>query len=440
MNLSSEAVAESAAPDDVARVARQGLWILGLALGGFLVWAALAPLDEGVPASALVSVETQRKAVQHLSGGIVREVRVREGQRVSAGEVLFKLDQAAARANYENVRQHYLGARALQARLQAEQQGRTELSLHPDLQAALQDPLILSQLHTQQALRRTRAQTLEAELRSLEESVQGQRAIIESTTAMRISREAQQRLLREELQHTRGLVTEGYAPRNRQLELERNLADVDFSLSDLRGRQEQAKRAVAELQQRMQHSQHNFRQEVETQLSTVTQDVQADAEKLRALSDELARTEITAPSSGQVVGLAVQTVGGVIQSGQKLLDIVPEGESLLLDVRIAPHLIDKVRTGLVADVRFSTFSNAPMLVVEGRVETVSTDLLTDPQAQVSYYLARVALTPQGLKSLQGRQLQPGMPAEVVIKTGERSLLNYLLHPLIKRMAASLKET
>jgi protease secretion system membrane fusion protein len=314
------------------------------------------------------------------------------------------------------------------------------LSLHPDLQAALQDPLILSQLHTQQALRRTRAQTLEAELRSLEESVQGQRAIIESTTAMRISREAQQRLLREELQHTRGLVTEGYAPRNRQLELERNLADVDFSLSDLRGRQEQAKRAVAELQQRMQHSQHNFRQEVETQLSTVTQDVQADAEKLRALSDELARTEITAPSSGQVVGLAVQTVGGVIQSGQKLLDIVPEGESLLLDVRIAPHLIDKVRTGLVADVRFSTFSNAPMLVVEGRVETVSTDLLTDPQAQVSYYLARVALTPQGLKSLQGRQLQPGMPAEVVIKTGERSLLNYLLHPLIKRMAASLKET
>jgi len=433
-------VAESAAPDDVARVARQGLWILGLALGGFLVWAALAPLDEGVPASALVSVETQRKAVQHLSGGIVREVRVREGQRVSAGEVLFKLDQAAARANYENVRQHYLGARALQARLQAEQQGRTELSLHPDLQAALQDPLILSQLHTQQALRRTRAQTLEAELRSLEESVQGQRAIIESTTAMRISREAQQRLLREELQHTRGLVTEGYAPRNRQLELERNLADVDFSLSDLRGRQEQAKRAVAELQQRMQHSQHNFRQEVETQLSTVTQDVQADAEKLRALSDELARTEITAPSSGQVVGLAVQTVGGVIQSGQKLLDIVPEGESLLLDVRIAPHLIDKVRTGLVADVRFSTFSNAPMLVVEGRVETVSTDLLTDPQAQVSYYLARVALTPQGLKSLQGRQLQPGMPAEVVIKTGERSLLNYLLHPLIKRMAASLKET
>jgi protease secretion system membrane fusion protein len=440
MNLSSEAVAESAAPDDVARVARQGLWILGLALGGFLVWAALAPLDEGVPASALVSVETQRKAVQHLSGGIVREVRVREGQRVSAGEVLFKLDQAAARANYENVRQHYLGARALQARLQAEQQGRTELSLHPDLQAALQDPLILSQLHTQQALRRTRAQTLEAELRSLEESVQGQRAIIESTTAMRISREAQQRLLREELQHTRGLVTEGYAPRNRQLELERNLADVDFSLSDLRGRQEQAKRAVAELQQRMQHSQHNFRQEVETQLSTVTQDVQADAEKLRALSDELARTEIAAPSSGQVVGLAVQTVGGVIQSGQKLLDIVPEGESLLLDVRIAPHLIDKVRTGLVADVRFSTFSNAPMLVVEGRVETVSTDLLTDPQAQVSYYLARVALTPQGLKSLQGRQLQPGMPAEVVIKTGERSLLNYLLHPLIKRMAASLKET
>jgi protease secretion system membrane fusion protein len=150
--------------------------------------------------------------------------------------------------------------------------------------------------------------------------------------------------------------------------------------------------------------------------------------------------EIKSPANGQVVGLSVQTVGAILQPGQKLLDVVPDNQTLLLEARIPPHLIDKVQAGLSADVRFNSFAHSPQLVVEGKVISVSGDLLSDPQQpQFLYYLARVQVTPAGMKTLGARQMQPGMPAEIVIKTGERSLLTYLLHPLTKRMAASMKE-
>jgi len=133
-------------------------------------------------------------------------------------------------------------------------------------------------------------------------------------------------------------------------------------------------------------------------------------------------------------------VGAVLQPGQKLLDIVPDNKTLLLEASIPPHLIDKVKAGLAADIRFNTFPNSPALVVEGKVMSISGDLLSDPQQpQLSYYLARVEVTPAGMKTLGQRQMQPGMPAEIVVKTGARSLLTYLLHPLLKRMAASMKE-
>jgi protease secretion system membrane fusion protein len=439
IQTSSEKNTDQLPHDEAKRVATKGLLALGIGFGLFVIWAALAPLDEGVPSSAIVSVETQRKAVQHLSGGIVREVKVTEGQEVEAGDVLFRLNEASARANFEGVRQRYLGLRAVQARLQAEQLAKTELVLHPDLLLAQTDPLIAIQVQTQQALLRTRVRSLQAELKSLTESIQGQEALVASSLAMQGSRQAQLRLLTEELGQTRQLVLEGYAPRNRQLELERALADVQASLYDLQGRKEQATHSIAEMRQRIERTQQVFLQEVQSQLSSVTQEVQADADKLRALEGDLERTEITAPVSGQVVGLSVQTVGAVIQSGQKLLDIVPKDESLVLDVRIAPHLIDKVYPSLNTDVRFSTFAHSPQLVVQGQVRSVSKDLITDPQSGVTFYLARVVLTKEGMGNLQGRRLQPGMPAEVVIKTGERSMLTYLIHPLTKRFAASMKE-
>lgn len=430
-----------APPADTGRAARVGLWALGLGFGGFLLWAALAPLDEGVPSQGTVTVDTKRKAVQHLTGGIIKAVLVREGDIVQEGQPLIELDAATARANYESVRQRYLGLRAMQGRLTAEQTDAGAITFHPDLLEAASDPLIRVQIDTQRQLFQSRRAALRAGLQGIEESIHGQEALLQTYEGMLGPRRSQVALLQEELGHTRGLVAEGYAPRNRQLELERQVAEADAAIAELTGNTVRAQRAIAELRQQAVARRQEYRKEVETDLSNVLREVQSDAEKLVAVSADLERTEIRSPASGQAIGLAVQTVGGVIQAGQKLMDIVPEDEPLLLEAKIEPHLIDKVHSGLKTDVRFNAFSHSPQLVVEGEVLSVSNDLLTEQVggAQISYYLARVKVTPEGMQVLGKRRMQPGMPAEVIIKTGERSMLTYLLNPLIKRLAASMKE-
>jgi protease secretion system membrane fusion protein len=421
------------------RAARIGLWALGIGLGGFLLWAMLAPLDEGVPSQGMIAIDTKRKAVQHLTGGLVKEVLVGEGDLVKEGQLLIRLDEAAARANFEAARQRYVGFRAMEGRLQAEQRGVSKISYHPDVQEASIDPQIREVVLTQEQLFTSRRAALQADLQSTQESIQGQQGLIQAYESMLVSRRNQQALLAEEHKNTSEMVKEGYAPRNRQLELERMSSDVSSGIAELLGNTIRAKRMVTELQQRAILRQQEYRKDVETQLADVGREVQADAEKFRSAKDDLGRMDVKSPATGQVVGLAFQSIGGVIGPGQKLMDIVPQGQPLLIEARVAPHLIDRVRQGLPVDVRFSSFAHTPQLVVQGAVTSISADLLVDPQTNVGYYLARVGVTAQGYKQLGKRQLQPGMPVDVVFVTGERSMLTYLLNPLTKRLAASMKE-
>ena len=432
-------IAPKAPVADSGRAGRVGLWALGLGFGGFLLWAGLAPLDEGVPGQGVVSIDTKSKAVQHLTGGLIKEVLVGEGQQVTEGQLLVRLDAGAVRANYENARQRYLSLRAMEGRLRAEQLGQTKITFHPDVVAAGQDPQIRQLTLNQEQLFESRRAALRADLQSMEESLQGQTGLIEAYATMLGNRKNQQSLLAEELKNTRSLVSEGYAPRNRQLELERMAAESSSGIAELQGNTIRAKRAVAEIRQRSIARQQEYRKEVESQLADVGREAQSEAERYRATKDDLGRTEIKSPAAGQVVGLAFQTVGGVISPGQKLMDIVPEDQALLIEARVAPHLIDRVTKDLPVDVRFSSFSHTPQLVVNGKVVSVSGDQLVDQHTGTGYYLARVAVTAEGYKKLGKRQLQPGMPVEVIFLTGERSMLTYLLNPLTKRLASSMKE-
>lgn len=437
--MTPSAEAEAKVSSNTGRAARIGLWTLGIGFGGFLLWAALAPLDEGVPSHGMVTIDTKSKPVQHLSGGIVKQVLVGEGDVVKEGQTLIELDEAVARANYEAVRQRYLGLRAMQGRLVAEQTGASKVDFHADLKEAASDPLIRSQMLNQEQLFQSRRSALRADLQAIEAGVQGQQALLQAYEGMAASRRSQLALLQDELKNTRELVKEGYAPRNRQLELERAQAENQTAIAETQGNIMRSRHSISEFRQRAIARQQEYRKEVETQLAEVAREVQSDAEKLVAVTADLERTEIKSPTTGQVVALAVQTPGSVVQPGQKLMDIVPQGEALVLETRIEPHLIDKVHAGLLTDVRFTAFSHSPQLVVEGKLISISGDLLHDQQSGVSYYLARVAVTPEGMKVLGKRRMQPGMPAEVIIKTGERSLLTYLLNPLTKRLAASMKE-
>jgi len=442
-NTISDATYAASADQDIAvrtgSAARIGLWALVLGFGGFLLWAGMAPLDEGVPAQGMIAIDTKRKSVQHLSGGLVTEVLVGEGSIVTEGQVLVRLGEAVARANFESIRQRYLGLRAMEGRLLTEQQGSAKIVFHPDVQASIKDPQIRQVVMTQEQLMASRRASLRADLQSNEESIQGQLGLIQSYESMLVNRKNQQALLDEELTNTRGLVKEGYVPRNRQLELERMAAEMSSGIAELQGNIIRASRAVAELRQRAIVRQQEYRKEVDSLLTDVAREVHGDAERYTAAKEELARTEIKSPAAGQVVGLAIQTVGSVISPGQKLMDIVPEDQTLLVEVRVAPHLIDRVKADLPVDVRFSSFAHTPQLVVDGKVVSVSGDLLTDLQNGAGYYLARVGVTTKGYTQLGKRQLQPGMPVEVIFLTGERSMLTYLLSPLTRRLAASMKE-
>lgn len=424
---------------EIGSTLRLGAWMLVAGLAGFLLWAGLAPLDEGVPARGTVMIDTKRKGVQHLTGGLIEQVLVREGQYVEAHDLLIRLDDGPVRAEYESWRQRYLGLRANEDRLVAEQASEVKIRFHPDVMAAQDDPVIHQHMQTQQQLLASRRLALNSEIAALEEAVQSQKEAASGFAAQLAARRQQAALLGEERGGLRELVAEGYAPRNRLLEVERLTAEIGATMSDVQANLARAKRSAGELTLKKIQREQEFRREIDNELAAIRREVTADQERFKAAREALERTEIRAPASGYVIGLLTQTVGGVITAGTRVMDIVPKNEKLTLEAQIPPHLIDRVRAGQHADIRFSNFALSPMLVVEGELVSVSADLLTDPATNAGYYLARVVVTDKGVESLGQHSLQPGMPAEIVVKTGERSLLAYLMHPLVRRIAQSMKE-
>lgn len=426
-------------PSDTSRPARLGLWVLGIGFGGFLLWAGLAPLEEGVPTQGIVTIATKRKMVQHLTGGLVRKIYVREGQFVKKDAPLIALDDGLVRANYEGVRQRYLTLRAMEGRLLAEQSGQSRITFHPDLLQEQNDPQVKQTITNQEQLFQSRRQALASDKQASEEAVQGLQASIQGLDGALVSRNSQLQYIQEELKGIRDLVKEGYAPRNKQLELERMAAEATGSIVETQSNILRANRQIAETRARAAQRVQEYRKEVEGTLADVRREVQSDQQRLKAAKDELDRMVIRAPEDGQVVGLVEQTVGGVIGPGQKLMDIVPQDEPLILETRVPPHMIDRIHPGLFADVRFSAFANSPALVVQGKVISISSDVITDPRTGAPFYLGRIAITPEGRKQLGKHEMQAGMPAEVVFRTGERTVLTYLLHPFLQRLAASMKE-
>ena len=420
---------------------RMGCWVLVVGFGGFMLWSAFAPLDEGVSAPASVSIESKRKTIQHLSGGVVHNVLVKEGQMVRAGDVLVELDEGLSKANFESIRQNYMGQRASESRLLAEQSGAERINFHPDLLKAASDPLVMQHMQSQNLLFQSRRSALQAEMQAGEENLGGLKAQFESMTQMLENRKNQATLQEQQIKSIKELAADGYAPKNQVLQLEQAQSELRSVMADLQGNLNRIQRSMAEVHQRLAQRKQEYLKEVSQQLADVRREVQSGQDKLKAVGEELARTQVKSPVDGQVVGMQVSSVGGVVTPGQRLMDVVPNGEALLLDAMIPPHIIDKVFMGESVEVRFSTFANSPGLVLDAKLVSVSKDVISEqtPMGVQSYYLARAAITEDGIKSLGKRVLQPGMPAEVLIKTGERSLLTYLLHPLTKRLAASMKE-
>ncbi len=422
-----------------ARPRRWGWALVILGFGGFMAWAATAPLDAGVPSPGTVVVSGNRKAVQPLVGGKIAEVAVRDGDTVTAGQVLVRLDGTQARSQYDVARGQWYSAAAVEARLAAERSGQRRIVYPPELEEAAGDPRAAGAMALQNELFLTRRRALESDLDVLRENIRGLEVLMEGIEQASQARREQARLLREEIERQRDLVADGFLARNRFSEQERQLAALNGAIAEDAGNLGRTRQQVAELRARMVAREQEYRREVESQLTEVQRDAAALASRLHALEFELVNTEIKSPADGIVVGLVVHTVGGVVTAGAPMMEVVPADEPLTIDAQIAPHLIDKVHAGLEVDILFPAFNQATTPHIPGRVRQVSADVLVEPKEGHTFYKAVVEVTPEGMKMLRQHQIRAGMPAEVFVRTGERTLLNYLLKPLADRLNRALTE-
>lgn len=423
---------------DYSSAIRFGLWVLIAGFGGFLGWAAFAPLDEGVSAPGVVSVESQRKRIDHLTGGIVDRILVREGQQVREGQDLIALDEAQAKAALNATVSQWRIAAANEARLRAERDGLEQIPFPADLLAG--DPEAETAIRAQEELFRSRRAALEGELRIIAESVYGLEQRVRSLEKLQAGRGKQVKLFQDQLRSYRKLNSQGFVSRNQLLELERQLAEVQSRESETLASMADANARLAEFRMRGAQRQIEYRRDVETQLAEVQKELATLGERVSAHRDTYSRLVLRAPVSGTVVDLAFHTVGGVIKPGDRILDIVPQGEALMVEARVAPQYIDRLYPGLPADIHFDAYVNrAERPVISGQVAVVSADALTDQRSGQAYYSMRVQVPATELKKLGGIRLQPGMQATVMVKTGERSLLVYLARPLSRRFTGALGE-
>lgn len=426
---------------DYRGAVRLGAAILAVGLCGFVAWAALAPLDEAVPAPGVVSVESQRKRIDHLTGGVIHSILVREGEQVREGQELVVLDEAQAKASLNAALSQWRTALATAARLRAERDGLKSMPVPPELAGAAADAGAMSALRGQQDVFRSRRAAHEGELRIIRESVRGLELQLRSLQQLEGGRDKQVQLFQEQLASYRDLNKQGFVSRNQLLELERQLAEVQSKQSEALSNIALVNARLAELRMREAQRETEFRREIQTELAEVDKNLATLGERLFALRDSHSRLVVRAPVSGTVVDLAFHTVGGVVKPGERIVDIVPKEDELVVEARIPPQYIDRVHAGLPADLHFDAYlSRAERPVVSGTVTVVSADALADPRTGERYYSLRMTVPRAELAKLGTLHLQPGMQGTVMVKTGERTLLVYLARPLLRRFTGALTES
>ena len=419
---------------------RWGLTVLLLGFGGFAAWAAFAPLDAGVTAEATVQVAGNRKSVQHLEGGTVDELLVREGDLVEQGQVLVRLNATRALAEQGVVSAQYIIAKATEARLLAERDGADNIEIDPELAERFKDDQRLERAVTsQERLFRTRRDALEGEIAILRENLAGAEQQLEGLEQVQKSRKSQIAYINRELKGVRELAKEGYLPRNRMFELERDAAQLQAALSNDVVEAGRTRNQIAELKLRILQRHQDYQKEVQSQLSDVQKEASALRDRLSALDYTVRETVIRAPISGYVQNLNVHTVGGVIGPGTLLMEVVPVDASYLVQARVPVQSIDRVTPGLDVDITFPALNQRTIPNIPGTVLTISADRLVDEATNMPYYLAQVEVTPEGVETLKNETIRAGMPAAVLIRLGERTMLNYLLKPFLERLDRSFKE-
>lgn len=421
----------AASPDALAHRSIRTATLLSFILFGIIgMWAAFWPLATGAIAVGKVVIDTNRKTLQHLEGGIVKEILVREGQNVKQGDVLLRLDSTGATARRDVQRSQYIAAKAAEARLIAERDGQSTITFPQELLALeSSDSEVHEQLATQRRLFETRRTNNTEQVSMLGQRVGQTQSDVAGLREQVASASEQLRLLQDEIDTVKSLVASGNAVKSRLLALQRNAAQIQGqrgqALSSIARANQQANEARIEIT----NKKTEFLNNVIAELKDAQVQASSLGEQMRAADDVVRRIDIKAPISGQVVSLNVHTVGGVIAPGEKLLDIVPANDKLVIEAQINPQDIDIVHVGLPAQVRLSAYKQRRIHPVSGKVITVSADRIENPQTGQAYFNARVEIPASEFNDLKDVKMTPGMPAEVMVVTGSRTMFGYLFDPL-----------
>ena len=425
--------------DSIRDVAVAGWLIIAVFFGGIGTWAVTAPLNGAVVANAVVKVDGNRKSVQHLDGGIIKELHVKEGERVLTGDLLIVLDETQARAEYDVLTQQYAVLRATEVRLLTELDHGSQLVMPSDLKARSDDPYLksvwngqLSQFESRRAALDGQRSVIREKINQLGSQIVGAKAQVKSFTDQINS-------VRSEAKDIAPLVERGLIARPRILQLERTAYGLEGQIADTDANIAKARQAISEQEQQTAQLDND-------RMTEVTKDLRDTQARLlevipKALSAKavLSRMEIRAPYSGRVVGLNVFSVGGVIQRGDRILDIVPDEDSLTIEAQVAVEDISDVHPNTRAEVHLTAYKQRIVPIIHGDVIQVSADRLTDPKTNNPYYTAFVRVDQGELAAMTNIRLYPGMPATVMIPTVQRTAFEYIVGPLVMSFNHSFRQ-
>jgi HlyD family type I secretion membrane fusion protein len=442
-------------------------WLIALAaFGGLTIWSAVAPLATAVIAPGTVAVEGSRQSVQHLQGGIVDAILVRDGDRVAAGQVVMRLDATEVRASVQLLQGRLDEARATEARLIGERDRLPTITFPADFHHAaprtaalrsgmLPETMIPQDVHDdalraaalrdimlgQRKLFEARREALDGQAQIHQAQIQQLHLRLEGLQRQGESSQRQLELLETDLEGLETLLLNDNVAATRVRQVMREREQILAQEASIAASIGEVYQRIGEVQLQITQLEKAFLQEVESKLQEVRAEIFDLTERLGAARMQMARLKIAAPASGSVVGLSVHTPGGVVAAGETLMEIVPDTRDLIIEAQIQPNDVDAVAVGMPADIRFPAYSARSAPVLQGKVETVSADRLVDPVSRMPYFLVRVRVDEDQASELtdSGMRLVPGMPADVMVMSGQKSLFDYIIQPIRESMARAMIE-
>ena len=424
---------------NVSRVVGAGVAVLALGFGVLAAWSMSAPISGAVIAPGFVKVEMNRQVVQHQEGGIVKEILVRDGQRVRRGDTLLVLGDVRVDSTVDLLRTQLDGERAKAARLEAERGLAASLTPPAEFASRAKEPKVTEILQREASLFRARREALDSQIAVLRKQIRQSEVEARALADQIAAEERALKLQKDELAANEALVKQGYVQKTRILALERAVAEYEARWGEHRAELAKTQQRGSELELRILAQRNSYVQTATDELKDTTTRIFDLEERLRPSRDQADRQRIAAPFDGEVVGLRVFTAGAVIGPREVLMEVVPQQQALVVEARLRPEDINHVRAGALADVKLTAFKQRTTPLVTGSVSYVSADRLQEAPNTPPYYLARIEIAERSLAEAGNLKLQAGMPAEVYIRTDSRTAVDYLVAPITDYLRRGMRE-